>query len=310
MLLKDGEKLPSLDGLRGISIILVMLVHIRVTAGFPTFLEAPLREAGFGVEIFFVISGFLISYLLMAEEYRTRKNDILRFYLKRVLRVVPAFLVYLAFILLQPFEKVDIDIKSLIHIFTFTINFDPNATWVVRHFWTLGIEEQFYILWPLLFLLFKNHRKTILILTILYSCVVRVLNYKYGISEFTLYPFFYISDSIMIGVLGGIYIFENPNVLDSSLFKSIRYQLAAIVIILVLLTLFHFKIAGYITIPFKITITSICILYLILSNIRRSDNFIYQILNNRILSYIGLMSYSLYLWQQFFLNGRTMCYRR
>src|ERR1043165_5990379 len=90
-LVREGDRLMGLDGLRAISVGLVILLHTSSSIGFPRYgtLLSFASFGGFGVTIFFVISGFLISSLLMAEERRVGRFSIQRFYLRRVFRIIP-----------------------------------------------------------------------------------------------------------------------------------------------------------------------------------------------------------------------------
>lgn len=140
---------PALDGLRAVAILLVVLFHAR----------APFASGGFlGVDVFFVLSGYLITALLLEERHATGQVDLRRFYWRRVLRLVPALmtmlLVYVAVApLLWPgttdhfFQAVlaAAYIADYAHAFWGT----PS---LVGHTWSLSVEEHFYLLWPVILL--------------------------------------------------------------------------------------------------------------------------------------------------------------
>lgn len=144
----------ELDGLRAIAVWIVMLYH----AG------APLFSAGWiGVDIFFVLSGFLISTILLNEKSKMGKISIWRFWVRRLLRLVPAYVLYVAtitvlFLMSDPSSKLVQGVwtpeRYLISLWTYTNNFFPgNGVWsyeyLTRHLWSLCVEQQFYLIFPL-----------------------------------------------------------------------------------------------------------------------------------------------------------------
>ena len=150
---------PDLQGLRAVAILLVVLAHSGV----------PLFAGGFvGVDVFFVLSGYLITGVLLREFEQTGRIALLRFYARRLKRLLPALAamvtvsVGLAYWLLSPFEA-RVQLASATYASTWTSNlyfffneldyFDEIAARdLFLHTWSLGVEEQFYLLWPLLLL--------------------------------------------------------------------------------------------------------------------------------------------------------------
>jgi peptidoglycan/LPS O-acetylase OafA/YrhL len=144
--------LPALDGLRGMAALAVFIPHFFNCwnadggAGFNPFLQVIYNNrgyGGFGVDVFFVLSGFLISSLLIAD--RTSPSFFYDFYWKRVLRILPVYLVHLLATALLFSHWQGYVLLCLV----FLVNFaDPLHVKVVGPAWTLSIEEQFYLLWP------------------------------------------------------------------------------------------------------------------------------------------------------------------
>jgi peptidoglycan/LPS O-acetylase OafA/YrhL len=148
--------LPSLDGIRAVAVALVVFYHLGI----------PGVPGGMGVLIFFVLSGFLITWLLLKEEERFGHISLKLFYARRTLRIFPAFYVYW-------FLIIAVWIISSRHIFRaqalssffYVSNYyqaifgDPNTG--LSHTWSLGVEEQFYVLWPVTFLLLRNNGRRI-----------------------------------------------------------------------------------------------------------------------------------------------------
>jgi peptidoglycan/LPS O-acetylase OafA/YrhL len=154
------SRLPGLDGLRAVGVFTVLVAHTVVTRGMP---------GDFGPTAFFVLSGFLITRLLERERNNTGTVSIRRFYLGRTLRIFPA---YYAFLLLSYL----LDARAgqqwsnafLANAVTYTVNyfnaFNHHPTTSIAHAWSLAVEEQFYILWPLAFvLLAARGRRTLII---------------------------------------------------------------------------------------------------------------------------------------------------
>jgi peptidoglycan/LPS O-acetylase OafA/YrhL len=294
-----------LDGFRAISIILVVICHARYGLGFPQSFAGIAVKGAIGVTIFFVISGFLITYLLLVEGAKTGRIDLKAFYARRMFRIIPVYLLYVSFLLFWNKFENEFKGNNLLHVLTFTVNFDPKRGGFSGHFWTLSIEEQFYIFWPALLILFRKHLKSILVILITYSCVVRVICHIFPAYEtVTLYPFFFCSDSIFIGALGGIIFFENPAIVKTKIFSSYLGQFVALTLFLLFLFLKDYpsKLA-IISIPFGNTIISLSILFLILAYVTPSDKPIFKFLNHKIVVHIGILSYSIYIWQQFFASG-------
>lgn len=137
---------PWLDGLRGVAVLLVLAVHFQfLTGGF------------IGVDIFYVLSGFLITTLLMEEWQRRSSIDLKHFYLRRALRLLPAFLTLLlicgAWSFMVTHENAVALRKEMLVAGCYATNWPklhqtPMPT--LGHTWSLAMEEQFYILWPVL----------------------------------------------------------------------------------------------------------------------------------------------------------------
>ena len=156
--------IPSLDGLRGIAILLVMLFH----------LEVPGFSLGWsGVPLFFVLSGFLITGILLQEKERGFGDFLRSFYLKRTLRIFPLFYAYLAvnFVLLVATHRSTAGYGWYV---TYLQNYQMGIALyagkllpgMVGHTWSLAVEEQFYLAWPFL-VYFLNRRHLIVVCALL-----------------------------------------------------------------------------------------------------------------------------------------------
>jgi peptidoglycan/LPS O-acetylase OafA/YrhL len=282
-----------------------LFCHSRLSGIYSAAVTDIAQQAEVGVTVFFVISGFLITNLLLSEEAKTGSISVRDFYIRRVFRIIPVYALYLVFILLwRNIEHFGLTHSNLIHVLTFTVNFDINKDWFLGHFWSLSVEEQFYLFWPAMLIFFRRHLKPALIILIAYSCLARVIGHKFpDYRVISLSPFFVYSDAIFIGAFGGILFFENPAFFSHKIFRSYPAQLAALVLGLTFVyCTTHGKLA-FISLPFGNVIISASILFLIGACIVPSHKTAFKILNNRVMVHIGILSYSIYIWQEFFFVG-------
>jgi peptidoglycan/LPS O-acetylase OafA/YrhL len=167
-----SARIPSLDGFRALSIALVLLYHLGSQVGAPSLLRRfgdVTHAGGLGVRIFFAISGFLITSLLLAEHEARGEISLRRFYFRRTLRILPPYYVYLACVMVAAAAGVvTLRPGDALHAWTFTTNFNAlTAAWPVVHSWSLSIEEQFYLLWPGLLVLVGPRRARPLLLAVM-----------------------------------------------------------------------------------------------------------------------------------------------
>ena len=144
--------LPALDGVRALAIAIVLAAHGGV---------AWFRSGGVGVDLFFVLSGFLITSILAAEVAATGRIGFRNFYARRLLRLAPCLLLTCAFVAVaRQVTTGQVPWSALVIALTYTANWvrafsDADLSWLI-HCWTLAIEEQFYLLWPPLLLLLER----------------------------------------------------------------------------------------------------------------------------------------------------------
>jgi len=165
---------PALDGLRALAVTLVMCNHL--SAPVPAWLHGYL-----GVEIFFVLSGFLITTLLLRERLDHGRVSLAGFYLRRFFRIVPVYFLTIALYYVAV-RVLDDDLKAaqfdvaLPWLLTFMREYAPAAAGnVMGHAWTLGVEEKFYLLWPLLLIALYPFQRRGLVLLALISVAALVL---------------------------------------------------------------------------------------------------------------------------------------
>jgi peptidoglycan/LPS O-acetylase OafA/YrhL len=144
--------IKSLDGLRAIAVLLVLYYHWN--GG--DFWGIKIELGTLGVYIFFVLSGFLISSLLLISNEESIFKKLKKFYLKRVLRILPIYYIFIFVLYLIDYDDIRNDVFFYIfHVQNFLFYYKDVSPFIT-HLWSLGIEEQFYLFWPLLILLLKK----------------------------------------------------------------------------------------------------------------------------------------------------------
>lgn len=163
------ERQPGLDLLRALAIIVVVIYHAGIM-GFP--LPSRVHRWGWiGVDLFFVLSGYLIGGQLLAELARSERLHLARFYARRALRIMPAYLVILAIYFLLPSWREYSDMAQPLWKFLFSVqNIALHGGTAFSHAWSLAVEDQFYLALPfILLVLFWRSRGAIIV-----SCVLVV----------------------------------------------------------------------------------------------------------------------------------------
>lgn len=198
------KKIPSLDGLRAVAVLLVIFHHLHV----------PFFPEGRGVLTFFVLSGFLITWMLLQESERTGNVSIRNFYIRRVLRIFPAFYFFLILSIAARWLTVAWPNRSLIYdylsAFFYAINYrlamTPHIVHTAQHTWALSVEEQFYLLWPCVFVAF--HDKLRRLTYVLAAAIVLINIYRlvlyfgfHAREKWLTYSFDTRADHIFIGCL-------------------------------------------------------------------------------------------------------------
>ncbi len=292
------KRIPSLDGFRTISIALVVLGHLLHVIGFGSFGNF----GNLGVRIFFVISGFLITGLLVSEIERTSSIGLLKFYFRRTLRIFPPFYFYLfVLILASLIGAVAIPASSFAASALYLTDYINPVSWNLGHTWSLSVEEQFYLLLPGVLLLFGIKRsKIILILVVALLPFTRVLDFQlWGDSHWILKGFHTNMDALAIGCLLTLF--------RTSLHSNPLYRrfLASRIVILLPLFIIAFNLLydhPKIYLGLSISAMNICIALLLDWAVTNSDSVFGKALNTAPMVTLGGMSYSIYLWQQPFFD--------
>jgi len=313
--LNSSGRLPSLDGLRAISILLVIMGHSSVTVrGFSPGAAAILGYMGagrLGVSTFFVISGFLITTLLAYEQRASETINLKNFYIRRAFRIFPAFyfywlvalgLTFLGFIHLPRIE--------LISSATYVWNYVPRKidNWFLGHTWSLSVEEQFYLLWPLILKLSGPKRgKWIALSVIIVAPFLRVASYFLFPPVRPLIGMMLPTraDSLMIGALLALLVQDKDQMeLVARVVRS-WWIPAATVCFAAIDTVLCGRFRGAYLLPIGFTVQNLVLVLLVAHLVFYDKTRLGRILNNPVMVHVGTISYSLYLWQQMFLTPKN-----
>ncbi|HTJ13067.1 MAG TPA: acyltransferase [Dinghuibacter sp.] len=192
-------KLPSLNGLRALSILFVLIGHTELKS---LHLSGDPAGAQIGVTIFFIISGFLITYLLMREEQASDGRVSLKdFYIRRAFRIFPVYYtLLLVYLILQVLGFLQFTTASWISSLTYTKYVNPRwSEWETGHLWSLSVEEQFYLVWPAVFYFLKRVRAPLAVAVIAVIPFVRLGGGYNAMHMFTR------ADALMGGCLLALY---------------------------------------------------------------------------------------------------------
>ena len=293
--------LPSLDGFRGISILLVLIFHVQLASKYPTF------HGDFGVEIFFVISGFIITTILLKEKVKKQRVSLKKFYIRRSLKIIPIAYLYLLFVIIVNTYYLHVHPNNFLAAALFLKNTDIIPTWpngLTDHFWSLSVEEQFYLLFPVILAGNTKRYPYVLLAFLAMLPVVLILEYKkvgvFGTPAMnTFLDFFRSFMPILLGSLASVLIFKK-------IIIKRFYRNGIISNILLLLLAYNLYIGINVagvrvnTVWLSPVITAM----VIINNLTPSNDLFFKFLNSKLLVFIGVASYSLYVWQQVFILGR------
>ncbi len=300
----QSSRLRSLDGLRALSIILVILGHASQTPHGSVL--AVVRRFGdiahLGVVVFFVISGFLITTLLMQEREKFGRVSLSLFYARRSLRIFPASFAYIGviaalasagFIVLKPWD--------VVHALTYTVNYATNRSWYVGHLWSLSVEEQFYLLWPFAFAATnRRHGLWIAVAVILLGPSARLFErlFLMGTTYRGLEMFPMVADSLAAGCVLAL----RRDWLEAQRWYTRIFEPAPSLVLLAVVLMLN-RLMGYTVINvFGSMVLNLGIAVLVHRSVQRWSDPFGRFLNRKPLVFIGTLSYSLYLWQQLFLD--------
>ncbi len=308
-----SRHLPTLDGWRAVAITLVLVCHARPSVGEAFGLPGTLLSKSFfgrmgilGVQIFFGLSGFLITSRLIDEEGRFGRISLRGFYVRRAFRILPAAYAFLAVVgalalagaISVPFDR------WLAALLCYANYATGPGSWYVGHFWSLSIEEHFYLLWPAAFLLLVTTRRRALVAAVMGLVVVawRVLDFRYAIAGSMGETFWGRTDTQADGLLWGCVVALlhadpewRPRLARAVGSPAAQAALLAAVFLLSALSPMRWK-------PLTQGLESLAIPFLLLATVIASRGILGRLLESAAFRWVGRRSYGIYLWQELFLT--------
>lgn len=298
---------PGLDGLRGIAILIVIAAHFgsnQLLRNTPFFWDSQA-----GVDIFFVLSGFLITTLLIKERIHNGKIDLRRFYLRRLLRILPVAYLFLSVLMILNIRyRLSIPAIDFAGSFLFFKNFPFRNEPFTAHFWTLSAEVQFYITFPLL-LYYDLKRYTLAVVLLLAAVTVLCFSDRYNavnanpasewqwLIKTAHYIFWKGPVFILIGSLLSILIFKRILVAGP---QRRPYFLSTILLASAILIRNKYFI-GYQ--PYVSEFIAAWLIAAVIFISLKGNDFLSMILNSYAIRTIGIWSYSIYIWQELFIGA-------
>lgn len=306
------KHIPALNGLRAIAVGLVIFYHLGYDS----------VPGAHGVMTFFVISGFLITWLLLVEFENTGRISLRDFYVRRTLRIFPAFYIFLfGWIALLILTGRSVQWAHAVSAFFYVSNYyngihgDPNTGF--SHTWSLAIEEQFYLIWPsvFIFLVIRGFSLIRVLCTmIVFAWIYRaILCFGFDVYQGYVYAAFDTRyDSLLVGCLLAVIIRQRAGEGWVRLLTS-GAGWAVVSLGLILIVIYLPDLAG-ITIPryrdvFEFAVLPPLIAVFIAQLVSNCQHWLWKWLEWPAIQYLGKISYSLYLYQQVVLEPVTKLLR-
>ena len=296
---------PEIDGLRAISIIAVLLYHAEITL-----FGNQIFKGGFiGVDIFFVISGYLITSIILKELITTGTFSFKYFYERRIRRILPVLLVVILFSL--PFAWMYLipwNFKSFSYSVLYSLVFSSNFYFYdlghvygaidgllkpFLHTWSLSVEEQFYILFPLTFFFIFKFCKKYLIYFLIVGFLISLGLADWGSKNYPRFNFYVLPTRGWELLAGSILAYLEINLGNRSKNKFLKLVLPTIGLLLIGHSFFYYHDEMFHPSFYTISpIVGVCLIIWFSSK----DELITKIISTKLFVGIGLISYSLYLW--------------
>ncbi len=292
----------SLDGLRAIAVLMVLAFHANLRG---------CNLACLGVDVFFVLSGFLITTLLLRERRENTRIDLPRFWARRFCRLMPAYWVYAAGISLAVIAGVGTwqvvegwtPGMFLASLWGYYINFAPvHEMWshhiLGEHLWSLAVEEQFYFVWPLLLVVLVRWRALRVFVVLL--CLGFLALLEFGPSELDLEMLFTRGSSLAMGCAGAVFLDrpgqDAPRWTRSPAWRwsTLGLCVATLIALTELQHVRHLDPAA--TIRDAIPVFSPPVVFLCIALWHGRDDALSRALSWRPLAYLGRISYGIYLY--------------
>lgn len=312
--IRPNVYLPTLDGWRAIAILAVMIYHasdgVFQTGGiYPnSFLRTLAGHGAMGVDIFFGISGFLICSCLLAEHQQNGFISLKRFYIRRFFRILPPYMTYLAGLtILAVLGFVTISPAAWWSCLLFFRNYLPDetsGTFYTGHFWSLAVEEHFYLIWPGLLVLAGIPRARRMVVALAGMIAIwRAWEFRHQwsaelIPALSMCRWDWRTDVRLDGLLWGCWM---ALLLRETAWRQRLTRWLSPGVWLGLIA--SFIACVYYKPPFAWTWQSMLIVLILAGTVLRPQSVSSLILESAPMRWVGRMSYSLYLWNSLFFPG-------
>ncbi len=254
-----------------------------------------------GVRIFFVLSGFIITHILLREGDRHARIDIRAFYVRRVFRIIPPLGVMMGVVLLgMALAWWTVPVRQFLMALAFLGNYSgPAGSWTIGHLWSLAVEEQFYLLWPavLVFTIRRSGPRMVFILAgLALAPAMRVLGPACGMDN----PggFLENSDSLAMGALAAILFAAKAPGRVRRMMESVPVFFSGMLIVMLNVE----PIPAPVRVAVCYPLIHLCVAALILRLIQARNDPGTKLLSAPPFVFVGVISYSLYLYQQLAFN--------
>lgn len=291
--------IPTLDGWRALAILAVLGYHSPVLSLGPVHFTLLHQYGSQGVDLFFALSGLLICTRLLTEESEAGSISLSNFYWRRIFRILPAAALYLAVLAVLGFSGViPVPPAAWCAALFFYANYYATFVsahhlhsmyWYTGHFWSLAIEEHFYLALPGLLVLFPRHRKTVLAGLILFFALWYARFHAGYLFRTDLRI-----DSLLIPALLAV-LLQSPRI--RAWFRAWLHPLIALALLVATVVAIT-RVGGWFEAAKPLL--KVCYPLVIVSTLLRPQSWIGRFLELAPLRWIGRISYSLYLWQQLF----------
>jgi peptidoglycan/LPS O-acetylase OafA/YrhL len=274
--------LPTLDGWRGVAVLMVIASH--------AFGATWLRVGELGVSIFFALSGLLICNRLLAEADSGGRVSLRAFYVRRAFRILPPALIFLIVLAIL---DVPASRRELWSCALFWRNYFLDGGWYTGHFWSLAVEEHFYLIFPIMLVLAGPRRRLAIVAAVVLALIAwRLIDEQWPcpIDRISAVRQYYRSDCRLADLLLG-----SLTMLLAARLPRRAIRVAAIVGGLVVLAVLCQR-----RLPWPAV--SLPLPWLLLGTVLRPNGFAGRALEWPLLARVGRMSYSLYIWQQLFFD--------
>jgi peptidoglycan/LPS O-acetylase OafA/YrhL len=308
------KRISSIDGFRAFSIALVIAGHVLNGLEARGHINPWWRLVGngsYGVFIFFVISGYLITTLLLQEHEKRSSINLSRFYYRRAFRIIPPLYFYIAFVVVSwRLSGLHASPVELLTALTFTRNLDFHShQFMFEHFWSLCIEEQFYLLWPVVLfvtLIRKGKAKagSLALALIFLAPVFRIASFVLINNQLERH-FIYMMlpgqmDALMFGCWAAL---GQGHMRWERIYRRVdKYVWSLPLCFLFISNYLRMQFGPSYALTIGETIDGICVVFTLMWCIRNPTSVAGRLLNWRPIVHIGLISYSIYIWQTWFLH--------